>query len=154
MARPNPQPASTEWEKGSKLNHQQAPNGGKKLFGARKVFFRLAGLLVVGKNFSGPKKFFSPIRCFGAPNLQYSLCCPLRFPHSCAQRKPPPKRMCSFAAAVQGHTSAGGHQLQMCLAIGLRRDQHKPKLSTLRRARQTHQASHSRLTKPKCQAML
>ena len=41
--------------------------------------------------------------------------------------------------ALQGHTSAGGHQLQMCLAIGLRRDQHKPKLSTRRRARQTHQ---------------
>ena len=41
--------------------------------------------------------------------------------------------------ALQGHTSAGGHQLQMCLAIGRRRDQHKPKLSTLRRARQTHQ---------------
>ena len=100
MARPNPQPASTEWEKGPKLNHQQAPNGGKKLFGARKVFFRLAGLLVVGKNFSGPKKFLFPIQCLRTPNLQYSLCCPFKFPRSCAQRQPPSKRMCSFAAAV------------------------------------------------------
>ena len=113
----------------------------KKLFGARKVFFRLAGLLVVGKNFSGPKKCFFPIRCLRAPNLQYSLCCPFRFPHSCAQRQPPPKRLCSFAAAVlcKATLPQGVHQLQMCLAIGRRRDQHKPKLSTLRRARQTHQ---------------
>ena len=116
-------PTSTEWRK-------KAP----------KAFFRLAGLLVVGKNFSGPKKFFSPFGAFGPQTFNIHCAVLLGFlthvlsasllRKECAHLQPP----CS-----EGHTSAGGHQLQMCLAIGLRRDQHKPRLSTLRRARQTHQ---------------
>ena len=120
-------PASTEWR--------------KKTFWGPKSFFRLAGLLVVGKNFSGPKKFFfPPFGAFGPQTFNIHCAVLLGFlthvlsasllRKECAHLQPP----CS-----EGHTSAGGHQLQMCLAIGLRRDQHKPKLSTLRRARQTHQ---------------
>ena len=112
----------------------------KNFLGPEKFFFRLAGLLVVGKNFSGPKKFFSPFGAFGPQTFNIHCAVLLGFlthvlsasllRKECAHLQPP----CS-----EGHTSAGGHQLQMCLAIGLRRDQHKPKLSTLRRARQTHQ---------------
>ena len=115
--------------------------GEKNFLGPEKFF---SGLLVCWwweKTFRAPKSFF-PIRCLRTPSLQYSLCCPFKFPRSCAQRQPPSKRMCSFAAAVlckatlpQGVTDCK----QMCRAIGLRRDQHKPKLSTRRRARQTHQ---------------
>ena len=98
-----------------------------------------------GKNFSGLKKLFFPIRCLHPKPSVFIVLCPFKifeFRRSCAQRQPPSKRMCSFAAAVlckatlpQGVTDCK----QMCRAIGLRRDQHKPKLSTRRRARQTHQ---------------
>ena len=115
---------------------------GEKTFWGPKKFFPACWFAGGGKKLFGPQKVFFPHSVLADPNLQYSLYCPLKFPRSCAQRQPPSKRMCSFAAAVlckatlpQGVTDCK----QMCRAIGLRRDQRKPKLSTRRRARQTHQ---------------
>ena len=111
---------------GPKLNHQQAST----------ECARKAGLLlVVGKELFGPQKVFFPHSVLSGPKPSIFIVLSW-FPHSCAQRSSE-KNVLICSRRARPHFRRGA--LQMCLAIGLRRDQHKPKLSTLRRARQTHQ---------------
>ena len=74
-------PASTEW-------------------GDPKSFFLACWFAGGGKKLFGPQKVFSPHSVLADPKPSIFIVLSFKFPRSCAQRQPPSKRMCSFAAAV------------------------------------------------------